>query len=571
MDTSFLLTMRRFVLLTCAIVTIGTMALYAEAPKMFGSIPEIHIIGGCGMVPLQPTVDFLIDTTWAIDKDTGKITVSFPKDYSFVCTLNKKEAQINGKDVKLQVAPFERLGIIYIPSESLTLACKGTAKIDQEKSVVEMSFDGPNGMYTIYLPYNMAKIFPTVDSYRDSDTELYIVATDGNGHRRLSYNTSNDGLPVFPPNATADNLRIIYQRAGSIFIRDVKDRYETTLVKALVQTMMPGMPGMVPPPPPPANPAVGAANEFTEGGDYEPECVSPDGSLLYFTQRYRMLGMGANEDDDVQDPTGLGAGGPAGAPGGMFGAPANVNICTCPLEGGTEKPKLLISMADSPSLSSDGKLMLYTNRMIGGGPAMMPPNGGGGMGMMMGPGMGMGPSLMVVDPTNTTQPKMVGMGMNPSFSPNNRAILYTTSFMEAGGKMGLVVYISQGGRTPFIARPKPEDLKVNEVAGGFSPDSKKIVFGSGTGISTMKPDRTGVKQLTTNDQDTRPLYTPDGNQIVFLRGTDLYIMDSDGENVKQLTKDVKVLKYRIAPGAKQIFFLARPEALPKAATPAVPR
>lgn len=512
---------RRIILLLSAVLCVAALA--ADAPKMYGSIPEVHIVGNYGMVPLQPTVDY-IDAKWALDPETKSITVTFPNDRTLVCTVDKKEAQVNGKAMKLMVAPFEHGGIIYIPSELLPKTCEGTATIDPQNQRVNMNFVGPQGQYSIYLPFNMMRFFPNKEKFDDSDTELYIVAMDGTGQRRLSYNTGPDTLPVFPPNATADNLRMIYQRNGAMFIRDVTSRSETPIAKN--ETPTPEGPGVPPgpPPPPPGGGGPGMAMPFTPGGEYYPECVSPDGTTLYFTQRY----------------------GGADMMGGMN------NICSAPLIG-TDTPKLLLNMASSPSLSPDGKFLLFSSRMMAMGPEQQP-------------------AIQVIDPANPGQPRNVGEGENPSFSPSGRSIIFTKQYASEDGKKYklLVTYVSQGGKPPLIYEPKPIERNHDEVFGGFTPDSKKVFYSCDTGISSMKPDRTEIKQITTNSKDRDPQLTKDASQIVFLRGDDLFIMSAEGTDVKQLTRDIKVLSFRIAPGGKQVFFTARPEEPAPPATPKPP-
>jgi len=203
---------------------------------------------------------------------------------------------------------------------------------------------------------------------------------------------------------------------------------------------------------------------------------------------------------------------------------------------------------DSPCYSPDGKLLAYTNHMA------------------VGPGMagaGNKPRINIIDPANPNpiQQRSIGEGDMPVFSPNGKAILFNRTYSNAGKDVTmLAIYISRGGGQPgSVFEPKTEERTADEMMGGFSPDSKLIVFSCATGISVMKPDRSGVRQLTTNVKDTAPKFTSDGKQVVFLRDTDLYVMNADGSEQKALTKDVKVLSFTIVPGDKQVLFLSRPE------------
>ena len=61
----------------------------------------------------------------------------------------------------------------------------------------------------------------------------------------------------------------------------------------------------------------------------------------------------------------------------------------------------------------------------------------------------------------------------------------------------------------------------------------RIVFGPG-GLSTMKPDGTGLISLTTSGDDAAPEWSPDGGRVAFERGAVLHVINSDGTGLHSL-------------------------------------
>ncbi len=86
--------------------------------------------------------------------------------------------------------------------------------------------------------------------------------------------------------------------------------------------------------------------------------------------------------------------------------------------------------------------------------------------------------------------------------------------------IGLVTGCSQPGDIVFAARS------------ASSPDSRTLE------IFTMRPNGTGVRQLTTGapgESSNFPVWSPDGRQIVYLKQGAIHVMDEDGELMAEVS------------------------------------
>lgn len=136
---------------------------------------------------------------------------------------------------------------------------------------------------------------------------------------------------------------------------------------------------------------------------------------------------------------------------------------------------------DSPSVSADGKRIIFTGSSVADGP-------GGNIYVV---GASGGESTKII-PTDESD---FAADYNPQFSPDGREIVY-------------------------------------------------VSYKSGSEIYIMKADGSNPRRLTTNNaMDTTPRFSPDGSKIIFASNRhepakfnlNLYVMNRDGSNVQRLT------------------------------------
>ncbi|OGW38681.1 MAG: Tol-Pal system beta propeller repeat protein TolB [Nitrospirae bacterium RBG_13_39_12] len=113
-----------------------------------------------------------------------------------------------------------------------------------------------------------------------------------------------------------------------------------------------------------------------------------------------------------------------------------------------------------------------------------------------------------------------------------------------------IAFVSDRGGSPqiYIMRADGSDVRRITFEGSYntspswSPTGDRIVFTGRRGknqIFTVRPDRTGLTQLTTLGNNEDPSFSPDGRYITFSSdrngGKGIYIMRANGESQKRIT------------------------------------
>lgn len=128
---------------------------------------------------------------------------------------------------------------------------------------------------------------------------------------------------------------------------------------------------------------------------------------------------------------------------------------------------------------------------------------------------------------------------HPSFSPNNRQIVFTSNRMEHNN---WDVHVMNVNGSDVKRLTGTAGLDTEPV---FSPDGTKIAFATersgNLDIAVMDANGSNVKVLTTNkDDEIEPAWRPDGNEIVFTRvlgilNKEIYVMKPDGTGQRRVT------------------------------------
>jgi TolB protein len=114
----------------------------------------------------------------------------------------------------------------------------------------------------------------------------------------------------------------------------------------------------------------------------------------------------------------------------------------------------------------------------------------------------------------------------PTWSPNGEQIAFVRPFGELG-LSHLFVIDADGGNPHQVGSVATDSSGLT-----WSPDSSRIAFGDGRGISTVEPDGSGLEKLTS--KGSSPAWSADGKTIAFTRIPELFAMDADGSNVRRL-------------------------------------
>ena len=92
----------------------------------------------------------------------------------------------------------------------------------------------------------------------------------------------------------------------------------------------------------------------------------------------------------------------------------------------------------------------------------------------------------------------------------------------------------------------------------YAGDNGRIAFMRANQIYTIKPDGTGLIQLTRAAKNSRPKWSPDGRRIAYLHetaaGTDLWVMRSDGSDKQRVTRLGNVQGPSWSPDGKWLAF-----------------
>lgn len=131
-------------------------------------------------------------------------------------------------------------------------------------------------------------------------------------------------------------------------------------------------------------------------------------------------------------------------------------------------------------------------------------------------------------------------------SANGRRVVFVRSVGIACCGPTADIYIADADGSD-IEELTPADPQVDDYRPQWSPDGERIAFSRGTGggspsnVFTVRPDGTGLEQLTTEtgSGNNFATWSPDGSRLAFVSTREgksrIWVMDSDGANPHSIT------------------------------------
>jgi len=191
-------------------------------PQIVPSVPDVEVYGTVDMIPLTPMAD-LLGIKSSVDKVNGSTTVTMGI-HTMVYTPKSTTATCDGAEIPLPMAPLlSESGLLYVPVKTFIEGLGGTLTVNTAHSLCQISM--PTQAKPLTLPCIIHKDAKT--AYYLAGLELYAVNLDGSALRRLTYDSYDNGLPVFVPNSTS----FYYSHNGGIVKRTADDSTETPLPK----------------------------------------------------------------------------------------------------------------------------------------------------------------------------------------------------------------------------------------------------------------------------------------------------------------------------------------------------
>ena len=129
----------------------------------------------------------------------------------------------------------------------------------------------------------------------------------------------------------------------------------------------------------------------------------------------------------------------------------------------------------------------------------------------------------------------------PRLSADGKEMLYVARLADQRLELRWTDLVTKRTRKIYQTAADPV---ANHLEADWSPDNSLIAFSTrvngNSDIFSIKPDRTGLKNLTNNPlPDSYPIFSPDGSEIIFMRDnygkTQLYRMDVNGGNQRRVT------------------------------------
>lgn len=193
-----MLRLLRLSLVSSLLALLMTSFLFAQgqAPlKVFPLATDVLLFDKGAMVPVSPLAVLI----GASVKTNNTVTTISRGTNTFTCTLDSTAAQQNAKPLTLPVAPHDAGGVRLVPIEALITSLGGTVNVDRfaHQAVITI----PGGVEKLTL--NAIDTGRPLQTYRYSQSELYMIESNGTNLRRLSYTNLGVTIPTLSPDGTS--------------------------------------------------------------------------------------------------------------------------------------------------------------------------------------------------------------------------------------------------------------------------------------------------------------------------------------------------------------------------------
>ena len=126
-----------------------------------------------------------------------------------------------------------------------------------------------------------------------------------------------------------------------------------------------------------------------------------------------------------------------------------------------------------------------------------------------------------------------------TWSPDNLRLAFQTDPEKPVDRGNAIAVMGASGGIKLITTGfAPNGNYQDDREPDWAPDGSRIAFARATGngyrIFTIRPNGTGITQITNGGLDRAPTWSPDSKRIAFARGSQLWIMNADGSGLTRI-------------------------------------
>ena len=149
-------------------------------------------------------------------------------------------------------------------------------------------------------------------------------------------------------------------------------------------------------------------------------------------------------------------------------------------------------------------------------------------------------SIYIADANGRHPRRLVKLGRHPTWSPDGKRLAFSLR--------GAVYVVQADGRKRHRITPLPPGRNGPDNEPAWSPDGRRIAYAGGTGtydLFTVSPNGQGRTQITTiagNGGGPRsPSWSPDGREIAFADYSGIFTIRPDGSGLQEISSYLSLL------------------------------